>query len=192
MNYVYAKHFRKLTDFTVKNIYPSYRSGGVKGSEGFIGRSFKVEGGNLLELTFVNNSPNWAPPAGDILVHDKEQEEGKKTYPIAPETAMKNKFFWKTYPKVYDVVINTPSEVSVEDTKGETVNVTELTIKALGAFKVKEMIKADIDFDVPMNESGDKEKFDWEDDVYKNVVGVTYKMKVTGVDLETEYRINKV
>ena len=159
MEYLKAKDFRQFTEFTVKTIYPAYRSGGVKTADGrFIGKTFVEKDGKFMEKHFEKKGDKW-----DISL-------------IEP-TVIIDRDFFKTYKKVYDVVITT----------GEG---NEFTIQGLGVYKIQLMLKADMDFDVPMN--GDKEQFDWEDSVYKNIEGRTYKMKVTGAGLDTEYRISLV
>lgn len=159
MNYIYAKHFREFEEFTVEKIYPFYRNGGVVFNDKFIPKTFKHVDGKLLEEKWTDGTRELVPCSEKL---DKE--------------------FFKTYKKVFDVVIKLPKEQTVDGVTADT-----FAIKGLGAFKVKEMLKADFDYEVPMDE--EHEKFNWEDDVYTNIEGKTYKMKVRGEKLDTEYKI---
>ena len=162
MTYIYAKHFRKLKDFTVTGIYAPYRSGGLKIDGKFIPRTFKYEGSELKEQ-------KWNGAGFDLVSFDDKKDAE----------------FYKTYKKVFDVKVKLGNPLEVETTKKELVTTDEFTINALGSFKVKEMLKADFDFQPKMD--GEREAFDWEDDVYSDIVGRSFSMKVTGVGMDTSY-----
>ena len=190
MNYLYAKHFRELKEFQVVRVYRPYRFGGVKSNGKFLGRTFKLVDKMLKEESWEENSegkrlPVLKDPIGEVIVCGKEKlPDGTKKEvceSIPMENAQKDRRFWDTYKKVFDVVVITPEEVTIDGKTGR-----EFKISRLGFNKVRGMIKSDIDFDVPVE--GDHEKFDWEDDVYTNIEGCSYNMKVSGSGLDTEYR----
>lgn len=173
MLYKYSKDFKQYEKFTVTNIYTPYRFGGVRSGDKFIGRTFRLKDNLLEEQIWTDKRPDWKTARGKVIVYDHISQESVE---IEMEDALKDPRFWKTYRKVFDVVLKVGGE--------------DITIKSLGAFKVQKMLKADIDLDVPMD--GDKEEFDWEDHVYKKLVGREFRMKVTGTGLDTEYNIQLV
>lgn len=164
MEYIYSKHFRKFKEFTITNIYAPYRSGGIEVDGKFIPKSFKMKDGKWYEQL-------WS-----------EEQHG---FVLSDTPAVANKEWYKTYKKVFDVAIKTPAPATVDDKTSD-----EFTIKALGTFKVKEMLREDFDVEIPMD--GDNEAFDWEDKVYVNVKGKSYQMKVTGKGLDTKYKFKLV
>jgi len=189
MNYLYAKHFRELKEFQVVRVYRPYRFGGVKSNGKFLGRTFKLVDKMLKEEVWEENSegkrlPVLKDPIGEVIVCGEEKlPDGTKKEvceSIPMENAQKDRRFWRTYKKVFDVVVITPEEVTIDGKTGR-----EFTISGLGAYKIREMIKADIDFDIPMD--GERPKFDWEDSVFTVIEGNSYKMKVIGIELDTEY-----
>lgn len=171
-NYVYAKQFRKLKQFTVEDIYKPYRSGGVRVDGKFIPRTFKPVGEGLKEQVYEN---------GGFELKDFSDKMDRD--------------FFKTYKKVFDVKVTLPESIDIETTKkvdgkNVIVNTDEIVINGLSAFKVQEMLKADFDIVPPMN--GDKVKFDWEDEFYEKLKGRTFQMQVTGEGLDTEYRFKLI
>ena len=173
--YIYAKHFRNLKEFTITKIYAPYRNGGLEIDGMFVPRTFKYSKGKIMEEKWVG-------------------ETGSRK-PELQETDIKiDKDFFFTYKKVFDVQLSTPVEVELDGKKG-----TEFVIKGLGFSKVKDMLREDFDLKIPMvtrdvkGEDGtvtaeEKEAFDWEDSVYQSLEGKSYKMKVTGQMLDTRYQ----
>jgi len=169
MEYAYAGEFRKFTEFTIKEIHPPYRSGGLKVDGKYKPRSFKETKDGLKESIYNQETSSF-----ELI--DITEEIGKE--------------FFATYKKVFDVVLEVKTPTKILNTKKEEVEATEVSLRGLGAYKVKLMLKEDFDLEIPMN--GDREAFDWEDDVYKNIIGKTYKMRVTGTGLETSYQVKEV
>jgi len=164
--YLRAKHFRNFSEFTIERVYPFYRNGGIEVDGKFQGKTFRYVDNKLQEETW-------------------DKVNGKNVKTLVPVTEKIGGDFFKIYKKVFDIRITTPTEITVDGKKGNC-----FTIESLGSFKIKEMLREDFSIVIPMN--GDKEAFDWEDDVYKSLEGKTFQMKVTGAGLETKYKFKLV
>ena len=201
MKYAYAKHFRTLTEFTVKNIYPFYLSGGIRVAGKFQGRTFKYdEDGKIMEQVWNGSEMELVEPTGKVWIYEKFQKEDEdgnegRSYEADFKDAFKDKHFYRTYKKVFDVALSLPKAIDIETTKkgddGDYIveSTDEVVIKGLGRYKVQEMLRSDFSFIVPTDDQ-DREKFDWEDDFYKTLVGKTFQMRVTGTGFDTKYQFS--
>lgn len=172
MEYIKASSFRQLqkSPFTIKTVYPKYQNGGIKVGDKFIGRTFVYE---------------------DKKIKEKKWDDNEKKFVIEDFSDIKiDRDFFKTYKKVFDVVVELDKEVEIEEKRrGEMVKAkgTEFTIKGLGAYKLQEMLKEDFDIEVAEDSEG-RRPFDWEDDLVVKLEGSKFQMKVTGKGLDTSYK----
>ena len=161
--YIKAKQFRDLAkkDLKIIWVFWPYRSWWIKVWDKFLWRTFKYS-------------------SDDKLMEQKWDSVNRK-FELIPFSDIKvDRDFFKTYKKVFDVKFQTSDIIEMWDQSDN------MFIVQLSAYKLQEILRNTVVDDVPVNEEWN-EKFDWEDDLYMNLINTFIKFNVTGTWLDTKY-----
>lgn len=201
------KQFHNKT-FRVNKVYNDYRSGCVETNWKFIFRTFKyfpkVEEEVLIKWLRQDGSKLTKEMEISLGRELREQVWGDGGFNFHRITDKLDKDFWKAWPKVFDLEIETENSLDVfryHDKRTNT-DVVEngniINITGVSAGKIKNMLRGIMDEDngeiVPMIKGKDKagneamvEEYDWEDKMKDVLEGRFIKMKVSGEWMDTKY-----
>jgi hypothetical protein len=193
----YTNNLRQFSgkNIAIKEVYSSYRAGGIDINGKFQFKNFKyfpksdketLTTSDIKDLPKEDNIKNLE--LREVIWVGKQPSFQKITQKI-------NREFFATYKKVFDVHVYLEEETKVHRYKDVYESTDEVIISGVGAGKIKKLLEdLELDVDVELIDGRDKAgnpakvfPYDYEDSLISKLKGKFIVMRVRGEGLDSKY-----
>lgn len=191
---VYTNNLRQFAGKTmlIKEVYTAYRAGGVETNGKFVFKSF-YQFPIIDDEEIAGDDPRAKEASDKKEWREKVFNNGKLSF-VKLDKDIKWKEWFKIYKKVFDINVELEQSENIHRYKEVYDDGDVAVIQGVSSSKVKDMIDALTEFEVPLMKGklrdgteGMVAVYDYEDDAKELLKGVGFAFKVAGEGLDTKY-----